>query len=120
MLSKTCYYTTGMLIKHFRIMAGKSQRGLAAEIDVSETTFSRWETDTSKPSAANLEKLEKALGVSIRPGYYDPDSLDMRQEAPQVVMNTGLLCSVKAEVAALNTHIQLLSQFLGHMDPETN
>ena len=80
-------------------MAGKSQRGLAAEIDVSETTFSRWETDTSKPSAANL---------------------DMRQEAPQVVMNTGLLCSVKAEVAALNTHIQLLSQFLGHMDPESN
>ena len=46
--------------------------------------------------------------------------LDMRQEAPQVVMNMGLLCSVKAEVAALNTHIQLLSQFLGHMDPESN
>ena len=50
----------------------------------------------------------------------DPDSLDMRQNAPQVVMNMGLLCSVKAEVAALNTHIQLLSQFLGHMDPESN
>ena len=120
MLSKTCYYTTGMLIKRFRIKAGKSQRGLAAEIDVSETTLSRWETDTSKPSAANLEKLEKALGASVRPGYYDPDSLEMRQDAPQVVMNTGLLCSLKAEVAALNTHIQLLSQFLGHMDPETN
>ena len=120
MLSKTCYYTIGMLIKKFRIRAGKSQRALALEIAVSETTLSRWETDTSKPSAANLEKLEKALGVSIRPGYYDPDSLDMRQNAPQVVMNMGLLCSVKAEVAALNTHIQLLSQFLGHMDPESN
>ena len=120
MISKTRYYTEGMLISRFRIRAGKSQRELALEIDVSETTFSRWETDTSKPSAANLEKLEKALGVSIRPGYYDPDSLEMRQDAPQVVMNTGLLCSLKAEVTALNTHIQLLSQFLGHMDPETN
>ena len=120
MLSKTCYYTTGMLIKHFRIMAGKSQRGLAAEIDVSETTFSRWETDTSKPSPAHLKKLEEVLGVSLRPGYYDPECWEMSPDVSQTMMNAGVLRGLKAEVEALNTHIQLLSQFLGHMDPESN
>lgn len=119
MISKTRYYTEGMLISRFRIRAGKSQRELALEIDVSETTFSRWETDTSKPSPANLKKLEKALGVAIRPGYYDPDSWVLRQDEPQPGMNTGAIRNLKAELDALNTHIQLLSKFLGHMDPET-
>lgn len=119
MISTTCYFTTGMLIKRFRMRAGKSQRELAVETDVSETTLSRWETDTSKPSPAHLKDLEKALGVSLRPGYYDPDSWELSRDASQVVMNTGTLRSLKAELDALNTHIQLLSKFLGHMDPET-
>lgn len=119
LLNKTCYYTVGMLIRRFRILAGKSQRELALEIKVSETTLSRWETDTTKPSPAHLKDLEKALGVTIRPGYYDPDHWELPQDAPQTVMNAGVLRGLKAEVEALNTHIQLLSKFVGHMDPES-
>ncbi len=119
MLSKTCYYTIGMLIKKFRIRAGKSQRALALEIAVSETTLSRWETDTSKPSPAHLKKLEEALGVSLRPGYYDPECWEMSPDVSQTMMNAGVLRGLKAEVEALNTHIQLLSKFVGNIDLET-
>ena len=119
LIRETCIYTTGMLIRRFRIRAGKSQRELALEIDVSETTLSRWETDTSKPSPAHLRDLETALGAPVRPGYYDPDRWESPQDAPQMVMNAGVLRSLKAEVEALNTHIQLLSKFVGRMDPES-
>ena len=119
MLNKICYYTTGTLIRRFRIQTGKSQRELAKEIGVSETTLSRWETDTSKPSPSHLKDLEKALGVPVQPGYYDPDNWELPQNAPQTVMNAGVLRGLKAEVEALNTHIQLLSKFVGHMDPES-
>ena len=110
MLSKTCYYTIGMLIKKFRIRAGKSQRALALEIAVSETTLSRWETDTSKPSPAHLKKLEER---------HDPECWEMSPDVSQTMMNAGVLRGLKAEVEALNTHIQLLSKFVGNIDLET-
>ena len=119
MISDTCFFTTGMLIRRFRIQAGMSQRELALEIDVSETTLSKWETDISKPSPLNLNKLEQALGATIRPGYQDLGNRALPQDRPQIAMNAGALRSLRAEVEFLNTHVQLLAKLLRHMEPET-
>jgi hypothetical protein len=43
----------------------------------------------------------------------------MSPDVSQTMMNAGVLRGLKAEVEALNTHIQLLSKFVGNIDLET-
>ena len=44
---------------------GLSQEALAKLMDVATNTISRWETATYEPTLDDLEKLSRALGVSI-------------------------------------------------------
>jgi transcriptional regulator with XRE-family HTH domain len=44
---------------------GLSQEALAKMVDVATNTISRWETGTYEPTLDDLEKLSRALGVSI-------------------------------------------------------
>jgi transcriptional regulator with XRE-family HTH domain len=56
----------GLRLKQVREKKGVSLRGLAAEAGVSFTTIHRIEKGEETPRFATLEKLAKALGVSVR------------------------------------------------------
>ena len=51
-------------IKKFREAAGLSQEHLARKLSVSRVTVANWETGVNEPSAGNIKKLAKALGVT--------------------------------------------------------
>jgi transcriptional regulator with XRE-family HTH domain len=45
--------------------AGLSQEALAAELDTTANTISRWETATYQPGLGDLDRLARFFGVSI-------------------------------------------------------
>ncbi len=50
-------------IKEARKKSGKTQIEVSREVEVSLTAFRLWESGANKPTADNLKKLKKALGV---------------------------------------------------------
>lgn len=55
-----------MLLRQWRERRGLSVRGLAAKAGVSYVTIVRIETGRLSPTVAMLEKLARALGVTLR------------------------------------------------------
>ena len=58
-------YITASAIKNLREKKGITQAELAAQIDVSDKTVSKWETAKGLPDISLIEPLAKALGVSV-------------------------------------------------------
>ena len=58
-------YITGSTIRALREKKQLTQAELAAQIDVSGKTISKWETSRGLPDITILESLAKALGVSV-------------------------------------------------------
>lgn len=58
-------YVTGMTIKTLREKRGLTQAVLAARLNVSSKTVSKWETAKGLPDISLLQPLAKALGVSV-------------------------------------------------------
>lgn len=58
-------YVTGTTIKRLREARGLTQAKLAASLDVSSKTISKWETAKGFPDISLLEPLAAALGVSV-------------------------------------------------------
>ena len=58
-------YITASAIKNLREKKGITQAELAAQIDVSDKTVSKWETAKGLPDISLIEPLSKALGVSV-------------------------------------------------------
>lgn len=56
--------TRGERIKRYRLAAGLSQPELAARLNISLATVSRWETAGRKPQQSHRSALAGALGVS--------------------------------------------------------
>lgn len=52
-------------IRALRLGKGLSQEGLADQVGVPANTISRWETETYKPSAEELDRLARFFKVSI-------------------------------------------------------
>jgi transcriptional regulator with XRE-family HTH domain len=63
----------GKHIRRARIDQGLSQGTVADKLKTAQATVSNWETDKSRPSEAQLKRLEKLLGL-VRPGR--PQSTD--------------------------------------------
>lgn len=57
--------TTGQRIKAARKIAGITQADLAEKLNIPFQSISQWERDIRKPKLETLEKLSKALDVSI-------------------------------------------------------
>ena len=55
-----------VLLRHWRQKRGHSVRELAKRAKVGFVTVSRIENDRMSPTVAMLEKLAKALGISVR------------------------------------------------------
>jgi transcriptional regulator with XRE-family HTH domain len=56
----------GIRIRELRVRAGVSLRGLAKQARVDFSTIHRIERGDESPRFTTLEKLAKALGVSVR------------------------------------------------------
>lgn len=59
------HYVTGEVIKRLREARGMTQAELAAQIDVSPKTVSKWETAKGLPDISLLAPLAAALDVSV-------------------------------------------------------
>ncbi|WP_158007718.1 helix-turn-helix domain-containing protein [Methyloceanibacter marginalis] len=59
------YTHISKVIRDLREKKGLSQEALAAAISEPSNTVSRWETETYRPSAEQLEKLARFFKVSI-------------------------------------------------------
>lgn len=57
--------TTGERIKHYRIKKGLSQKKLGEILGVSQQMIGQYENSSKTPKFETLEKIAKALGVSI-------------------------------------------------------
>ncbi len=58
-------YVTGTMIKRLREARGLTQQQLAAKLNVSDKTISKWETARGYPDISLIEPLSAALGVSV-------------------------------------------------------
>lgn len=58
-------YVTGTTIKELRIKKNLTQKQLADEMQISDKTISKWETNRGLPDIGLIDSLAKCLGVSI-------------------------------------------------------
>lgn len=70
----------GAKIRSLRLLRGYSQEYMASELDVTQTTYSRIETDKQKLTAPVLERLAQVLGVSVA---------DITSNEPLIIQNNA-------------------------------
>jgi transcriptional regulator with XRE-family HTH domain len=70
----------GAKIRSLRLLRGYSQEYMANELEVTQTTYSRIETDKQKLTAPTLEKLAQVLGVSVA---------DITSNEPLIIQNNA-------------------------------
>ncbi len=70
----------GNKIRSLRLLRGYSQEYMANELDITQTTYSRLETDKQKLTAPVLEKLAQVLGVSVA---------DITSNEPLIIQNNA-------------------------------
>jgi DNA-binding XRE family transcriptional regulator/desulfoferrodoxin (superoxide reductase-like protein) len=58
-------YVTGTTIKELRIKKNLTQKQLADEMQISDKTISKWETNRGLPDIGLIDSLANCLGVSI-------------------------------------------------------
>jgi len=57
--------TFGQRVKFYRQSIRKSQKAVAIEAGIPQTTLSGWETGKTEPVVSDAQKLAAALGVSL-------------------------------------------------------
>ncbi|MEO6733536.1 MAG: helix-turn-helix transcriptional regulator [Ferruginibacter sp.] len=70
----------GTKIRSLRLLRGYSQEHMATELDITQTTYSRIETDKQKLTAPMLERLAQVLGVSVP---------DITSNEPLIIQNNA-------------------------------
>jgi ribosome-binding protein aMBF1 (putative translation factor) len=55
----------GQLICQARTAKSKTQKQLSANLGISNSVLSRWETNKEVPSNADIAKIEKVLGIKL-------------------------------------------------------
>lgn len=87
--------TTGQRIKAARKKAGMTQAALAEKLGISYVNISQLEKDQRNPKLETLQRIAKALGVSISnllpPDNYWEDESGIGHTEPQVVEHEGPL-----------------------------
>lgn len=68
---------------------GISQEALAAKVGVATNTVSRWETATYEPTLDDLEKLSRALGVSILEFFPKVTAMDDKSKRVDALLRTA-------------------------------
>jgi transcriptional regulator with XRE-family HTH domain len=70
----------GNKIRSLRLLRGYSQEYMANELSITQTTYSRIETDKQKLTADILEKVAQILGVSVP---------DITSNEPLIIQNNA-------------------------------
>lgn len=70
----------GNKIRSLRLLRGYSQEYMATELEITQTTYSRIETDKQKLTAPMLELLAQVLGVSVP---------DITSNEPLIIQNNA-------------------------------
>ena len=68
---------------------GISQEALAAKVGVATNTVSRWETATYEPTLDDLERLSRALGVSILEFFPKVNATDEKSRRVDALLRTA-------------------------------
>lgn len=90
-------YVTGTTIKRLREEKGLTQAELAAKIDVSSKTVSKWETAKGLPDISLLAPLSAALGVSVLE-LMSGDAVTNRNRAANMARSKIYVCPVCGNV----------------------
>ena len=106
-----------MLISLYRKKERLSQRELALKLGVTDKTVSKWETDQSRPSAANLRKMEELFDTSLSEGYRELIEWDTPQQGDAPVEDQPCMVRrLKAEAAYLKTRMQQVLALLAEVE----
>lgn len=77
-------------IKVYRTRAGLTQAQLADRCGIAQAEISRYEHGVHAPSAATLQKLGNALGVSVWQFFWTEDLLEQQGSAERAVEEFAL------------------------------
>ncbi len=69
-------YGTGTLIARWRERLGWSQKDLAERLGLKPQAISQWELGKTSPTAARLEEVARAFGVTMAEFYAAGDTGD--------------------------------------------
>lgn len=109
-------------IFELRKMRNLSQEDLAAELNISRQSISRWENGTAKPDAENLLRLSKLFGISVDSLLNDDLDISNKTETSNIrkffrseeiknnkILQANLtLIAIIAQAASLNTAMRPL------------
>src|SRR5271166_3059823 len=68
---------------------GISQEALADKVGVATNTVSRWETATYEPTLDDLERLSRALGISILEFFPKVNATDEKSRRVDALLRTA-------------------------------
>lgn len=86
----------GIKIKELRASAGLTQSGLAAQLDVTPNTVSRWESATYEPKIEDLERIARLFEKPIWV-FFPSDSKPPKKELQALLSKAGDLPSQDLE-----------------------
>jgi transcriptional regulator with XRE-family HTH domain len=86
-LMSDLYAHISQTIRTLRLGRGLSQEGLADAVGVPANTISRWETETYKPSAEELDRLARFFKVSISVFFPRTEKEDEVPHAAQALLS---------------------------------
>ena len=90
-------YVTGAAVKGLREARGLTQAELAARIDVSSKTVSKWETGKGLPDISLLEPLAAVLGVSVME-LMSGDAVTNRNRSANMLRSRFYVCPLCGNV----------------------
>lgn len=104
----------GKRIKELRNQAGISGRMLARLTDLDPSQISKIENGTSKPSLDALDRICKALNVTLSE-FFSPESIDLPPDLRQLLETTKFLTAEQRKL--LN---DFLKTFKDQQNEQTN
>jgi len=73
--------TIGKNLRKLRLFFGYSQQELSYILDVTQTTYSKWESDLKTPTIRNLVKVSQLYKIPLEDLVYDQLKFDHIQRS---------------------------------------
>ncbi|MBK9511363.1 MAG: helix-turn-helix transcriptional regulator [Cytophagaceae bacterium] len=80
-MDKMILLTIGKNLRKLRLFFGYSQQELSYILDVTQTTYSKWESDLKTPTIRNLIKVSQLYKIPLEDLVYDQLKFDHIQRS---------------------------------------
>ncbi|MBK6977747.1 MAG: helix-turn-helix transcriptional regulator [Cytophagaceae bacterium] len=80
-MDKMILLTIGKNLRKLRLFFGYSQQELSYILDVTQTTYSKWESDLKTPTIRNLVKVSQLYKIPLEDLVYDQLKFDHIQRS---------------------------------------